>query len=422
MPSLGSLGSVSEDEGSQDDEDDYFFVNVPGTDEMDGTGNGSKEPSTQDNGAPLSPSSSYESELYYSPSLSPGSVQNDSSPAMVMQTPRKHDVEATPRKTPRANQGLARTPGKDAVQAYNSLSQANKSALEIKNESKWIYMLNNWGFTVMFRSGSLRRRLRRGIPAAVRPMAWYRLCDVSALRHRIEDPSQMDLLAAPKHVRDDIEKDIDRTYPEHELFATKGKGQEDLRDMLTWYSIHDPETEYCQGMSFVAGLLLTYFTKVEACYCFKHCLGTMGLRCMYLPGLVDLQRRQYVLMQLGWHHMEDLWQHLMDSGVQPMMYATEWFMTLFCRGFDFQLSTRVVEIFMYEGFKVLYRVALTILNSMRAELMEGSFEEILRTIRVRSRTLDPQAIMIDAYSWSFRSAEIEKYEKAYDDIQRDERK
>ena len=43
-------------------------------------------------------------------------------------------------------------------------------------------------------------------------------------------------------------------------------------------------------------------------------------------------------------------------------FATSWFMTLYARDFSFDLSTRVWEIFLSEGFKVLYRVAIALLK------------------------------------------------------------
>jgi hypothetical protein len=406
----------------KEDEDDYFFS--PNEGDLDENGD------IED----ASPSSRG-SELYYTPSISPASVRSaDRSPAF-MQTPVKHDrsnatqtpssVSKSSHRTPKQQHQqripMIRTPGKVVSNAQRQMSDDAKSVHDAKIHSKWMSMLNNWGFTVMFRSGTLRRRLRRGIPPDLRPVAWHRLCDITAMKYRIPNPNEIDTSHVPKLVREDIEKDLDRTYPEHDLFSQNSIGQIELRKLLLWYAAIDPETHYCQGMSFVAGLLLTYFTTEEAFYSFKHCLSTMGLRCMYLPGLVDLQRRQYVLTQLGWHHMDELWQHLMDNGVQPMMYATEWFMTLFTRGFDFQLSTRVVEIFMFEGFKILYRVALTILNSMKSELLLGGFEEILRTIRIRSKTIDPQAIMVDSFSWKFTTSEIVKYENAYNDIMNEQK-
>ena len=56
----------------------------------------------------------------------------------------------------------------------------------------------------------------------------------------------------------------------------------------------------------------------------------------------------------------------------PSMYATEWFMTMFCRGFSFDLVTRVWDIFLFEGYKIVYRVGLALLKviSLRTRFLD----------------------------------------------------
>lgn len=51
----------------------------------------------------------------------------------------------------------------------------------------------------------------------------------------------------------DIVRDIDRTYPNQELFKEK---QQALFNVLKAYALYDSEIGYCQGQAFVAGLLL----------------------------------------------------------------------------------------------------------------------------------------------------------------------
>jgi len=387
-PAIASFGGGGDDD---DDEDAYYFATphppTPGVADI----------------SPFSGRSDEEEQAdYYSPSLSPMSHHQD------------NDEGNSPSFNARDSISIM----KDRKTSSGSYHATHPEAVpDAKSEAKWISMLNNWNLTVMFRNSALKRRLRRGIPPHLRPIAWYRLSEIATLKSKFPDPKLIDTSKVKKQVLEDIEKDVDRTYPEHDLFTIDSTGQDSLRDMLVWYAAVDPDVEYCQGMSFVAGLLLTYFTAEEAFYCFYHCLWDMGLRQMYLPGLVDLQRRLHVLTQLGWVHIEPLWQHLTDNHVDPMMYATEWFMTLFCRGFDFALSTRVVEIFMFEGYKVIYRVALSILKSMEKELMEADFEGILAIIRNCNKTMNPAEIMQDSYTWVFRSTDLARHEAAYNKLQ-----
>ncbi len=47
-----------------------------------------------------------------------------------------------------------------------------------------------------------------------------------------------------------------------------GQGQSALRRMLQAYAALDLECGYCQGMGFIAGLLLTYMIEEDAFSCF----------------------------------------------------------------------------------------------------------------------------------------------------------
>ena len=55
---------------------------------------------------------------------------------------------------------------------------------------------------------------------------------------------------------------IGRTFPTHAHFIPRlGSGQIALYNILKSYSLLDPEVGYCQGLSFVAGLLLMHVSK-----------------------------------------------------------------------------------------------------------------------------------------------------------------
>lgn len=54
-------------------------------------------------------------------------------------------------------------------------------------------------------------------------------------------------------------KHAGRTFPKHPFFARPlGAGQLGLFNLLKAYSLFDTEVGYCQGLSFVAGILLLH--------------------------------------------------------------------------------------------------------------------------------------------------------------------
>ena len=69
-------------------------------------------------------------------------------------------------------------------------------------------------------------------------------------------------------------------------------------------------------------------------------------------------------------------------------------MTIYTRGFSFDLVTRVWDIFLSEGkFKLIYRVALAILKFFEDELIVSSFENIMALIREIPKRLDVETLM-----------------------------
>lgn len=57
-----------------------------------------------------------------------------------------------------------------------------------------------------------------------------------------------------RRVRKQIDKDLPRTFPGHPLLD--GIGRDALRRVLCAYALHNPAVGYCQGMNFLAALLL----------------------------------------------------------------------------------------------------------------------------------------------------------------------
>lgn len=98
-------------------------------------------------------------------------------------------------------------------------------------------------------------------------------------------------------------------------------------------------------------------------------------------------------------------------------YLTEWIMTMFCRGFSFDLATRVWEIFLSEGYKVVYRVSLALLRNIERDLLEQTFEEILGTIRDIPSTVDAQLLIELAFQIPLKRREIRKFEAQVVSIQ-----
>lgn len=156
--------------------------------------------------------------------------------------------------------------------------------LEGARARKWEEMLRDWGAFVRRHPRAAKRRARKGVPNALRGRAWPVLAGADTLKAAhpglyldclAQTPARSDMMC--------IALDLPRTYPNHVLFTTAhidaapttpgsallpdgalAVGQRALRNVLRAFACHDPRVGYCQGMAFVAGLLITYMSEEDA--------------------------------------------------------------------------------------------------------------------------------------------------------------
>lgn len=106
-----------------------------------------------------------------------------------------------------------------------------------------------------------------GVPRAKRGDVWYYLASKFCMNQPPIDSSGFpnydvpyeDLLKELTSFQHAILIDLGRTFPNHPYFSSPlGPGQLSLFNLLKGYSLLDPHVGYCQGLSFVAGVLLLH--------------------------------------------------------------------------------------------------------------------------------------------------------------------
>ena len=87
----------------------------------------------------------------------------------------------------------------------------------------------------------------------------------------------------------EIGRDVPRSYPEYWCLACD-EGQAAMSRLLRAYAAADSEVGYCQGMNFVAGLLLMYVPEESQAFGIMHALLVgRDLRMLYTPDMAGLQ-------------------------------------------------------------------------------------------------------------------------------------
>jgi hypothetical protein len=147
--------------------------------------------------------------------------------------------------------------------------KAQLAEVELLRTKKWLKMIRRWEYTLTHKSDKLRERIRKGIPDSLRGEVWKKLARVDDMKrifpHAFIDSDEPSPLI-PELTVDEIERDINRTFPGHDFFQKGFGGQQSLRKILRSYAAFDPDIGYCQGMGFIAAMFLIYLPEEEAFY------------------------------------------------------------------------------------------------------------------------------------------------------------
>ncbi|KAL0091592.1 rab-GTPase-TBC domain-containing protein [Phycomyces blakesleeanus] len=222
----------------------------------------------------------------------------------------------------------------------------------------------------------IRRQLALGLTHSAR-RAFRIACLSTKFDVKNKYPSVLEEVSGHEN---QIQKDLNRTYPNEGLFKTE-EGKESLFRVLKAYSIYDRELGYCQGMNFIAGCLLLHLKEDDA-FCalvtlLSHRLNSPGLRTLFLPSMKGLQE---LLQELNKHMAIEfpcIHSHLEKEGIVPSMYATQWFMSLFGSCGPLCLAQDTIDILLIDGPHMLLFCALAVLKANESAILEMSFDTLV---------------------------------------------
>ena len=278
---------------------------------------------------------------------------------------------------------------------------------------KWQEMLGRWEFMKRSRQKKVKSRTRKGIPDCLRGTVWL---DFAGSRGRTESQDLykvMKLSEETSRYEAQIRKDVYRTFPRH-VFFRELSGQDALYRLLRAYSLHNTEIGYCQGMGFIAGLLLTYVPEDSAFGLMDSLMKAYGMQSLYAAGMPGVYKTMYVAQELGLTYLPKVFRHLQDINLSATLYAVNWIMTLFACSLPIETVVRIWDCFFMEGHKIIYRVFLGIIKLCEKELRSQGFEEALQTIKDKVQTVTPEELLPAAFSFHLSRTRITQLERDFD--------
>ncbi|KAL6561208.1 hypothetical protein OROMI_016809 [Orobanche minor] len=227
-------------------------------------------------------------------------------------------------------------------------------------------------FSALVNAVTLKRLIKKGIPLNLRPKVWFTLSGAAKKKSTVPDSYYNDLITAVQDkvtaATKQIDHDLPRTFPGHPWLDTP-EGHAALRRVLVGYSFRDSDVGYCQGLNYVAAMLLLVMkTEEEAFWMLAVLLENVLFNDCYTSNLSGCHVDQRVFRDL---------------------------LTKKCPSLPSETTLRVWDILFYEGANVLFNVALAIFKMNEEELlMTHQVGDVINVIqRTTHHLFDPDELL-----------------------------
>ncbi|KAF5307076.1 hypothetical protein FQR65_LT07135 [Abscondita terminalis] len=242
-------------------------------------------------------------------------------------------------------------------------------------ERQWELHFNEYGRGVsMYRTSEVAKLVLQGIPDSLRMDIWMSFS--GAANEKATYPgyyrSLVDqALLKQSTANDEIERDLHRSLPEHPAFQNT-VGIDALRRILCAYALRNPNIGYCQAMNIVASVLLIYCAEEEAFWLLATLCENL-LPDYYNTRVVGAVVDQGVLDNLISEYLSSLHSKLQQLGMINII-SLSWFLTIFLSVMPYESAVNVMDCFFYDGAKIIFQIALMILDWNEEKLLQCNDE------------------------------------------------
>ncbi|KAF1890337.1 hypothetical protein Lal_00013591 [Lupinus albus] len=203
-------------------------------------------------------------------------------------------------------------------------------------------------FSALTNAITLKKLIRKGVPPVLRPKIWFSLSGAAKKKSTVPDSYYDDLTKALEGkvtpATRQIDHDLPRTFPGHPWLDTP-KGHAALRRVLVVYSFRDSDVGYCQGLNYVAALLLLVMkTEEDAFWMLAVLLENVLVNDCYTNNLSGCHVEQRVFKDLLVKKCPRIASHLEALGFDVSLVTTEWFLCLFSKSLPSEVRIMLQQI------------------------------------------------------------------------------
>lgn len=169
----------------------------------------------------------------------------------------------------------------------------------------------------------------------------------------------------------EIGLDIPRTFPEEEDSKVLRKS---MNNVLKAISIVHPKIGYCQGMNFVTLRILQVLPDEEAFWLLDYLFtNDEHLRSNFIDPK-HIEYHNYIFETLVKRHNQSILKVLEEKGIHLYTFTMKCFMTLFSIVLKQEFFNRIFEVYLVEGWSIIYSLALALFKQWEKDFPKMSME------------------------------------------------
>lgn len=132
-------------------------------------------------------------------------------------------------------------------------------------------------------------------------------------------------------------------------------------------------------MNFLCTMLMSYTTPEDSFAIMISLMQNYGLKELFMPGFPGLKKYYYIFSALLKKYQPKVFKKLEDTDMMSKMYAitSQWFPTLFVIYFPIDIVVRIWDMYLIEGRKTLFRVALALLKISEKKILSEEDDDMM---------------------------------------------
>jgi TBC1 domain family member 6 len=190
-----------------------------------------------------------------------------------------------------------------------------------------------------------------------------------------------------------IKMDIPRTFPDNIYFDIH---KNELFNVLSAFAQQNQEIGYCQGLNYIAGLMLIVTKNEETSFwLLKHLVE--NVTCDYhSKTMFGLQRDIYVISELVKLQEPIINEKVLELGLPWAVILTKWLICCFAEVLPVETVLRIWDVMFAEGYKIIFRTALAMIYLLKDEILKTNDITDLAEL---FRNMSQNPVFIDCHSF-----------------------